>query len=180
MESLQGKLLIASARLADPNFARAVVLMVQHTDDGALGLVLNRPLEATVQQACEQVLEESCAVEGQLHQGGPCEGPLMVVHTQEDYGELEILPGLYFTTERQKIEWLLRHEDAESKFFVGYSGWGAGQLEGEMETGSWLVCPADARMVFKGDEKQWTKLFTTATVGKWVKPEHIPDDPSMN
>lgn len=182
MHSLQGQFLIASTHLLDPNFSRAVVLIVQHGDEGALGLVLNRPLEATVREACEQVLDESCDVQGVLYQGGPCEGPLMVVHTDADYGEVEILPGLHFTTERQKIEWLLRHDgsESESKFFVGYSGWGAGQLEGEMETGSWLVLPAEAKAVFRYDDKQWTKLFTTATLGKWIKPEHMPDDPSMN
>src|SRR5580698_10070881 len=77
MKSLKGQLLLASARLQDPNFLRSVVFLVQHGEEGALGLILNRPLETTVRQVCEQVSAASCAIEGQMHQGGPCEGLLM-------------------------------------------------------------------------------------------------------
>jgi putative transcriptional regulator len=80
MDSLRGQLLLASRRLADPNFFHAVVLMVQHGEDGALGLVINRPLEVTIKQACDDSLEMVCETEGILHQGGPCQGPLMVLH----------------------------------------------------------------------------------------------------
>src|ERR1700720_344277 len=96
IRSFQGQLLLASSRLADPNFARAVVLMVSHGEEGSLGLVLNRPLEMTVKEACEQVLETTCEIDDALHQGGPCEGPLMVLHTQMPALQLEpeIVPGI--------------------------------------------------------------------------------------
>src|SRR4051812_33289830 len=119
MPSLQGHLLIASPRLMDPNFARAVVLMVQHGDEGALGLILNRPLGTTLREVCEKVLETDCAIEAFLHQGGPCEGPLMVVHTDEAGGEIEVMPGVHFTAERGKIERLLTADEVTAKFFVG-------------------------------------------------------------
>ena len=70
MASLQGQFLIASPKLLDPNFARSVVLMVQHGDEGALGLVVNRPLETSVEEVCEKVLETPCSTEGVLYQGG--------------------------------------------------------------------------------------------------------------
>ncbi len=181
MKSLQGQLLIASPQLADPNFARTVVLMVQHGHEGALGLVLNRPLELTVRQACEQVMEEEvCAIEAFLHQGGPCEGPLMVVHGQELASEVEVAPGLFFTTERDKIEWLMKTVDITAKFFVGYAGWGAGQLEAEMETSSWLTIAATHQRVFEPVDEQWARLMREVTVGRWIDPKHIPDDPSVN
>ena len=75
---IQGQLLIASSRLMDPNFVRTVILLVRYGDDGALGLVLNRPLETSVKEACEKVLETPCNADGNLFQGGPCEGPLTV------------------------------------------------------------------------------------------------------
>src|SRR5205814_2997514 len=82
MKSLQGQLLIASPKLFDPNFFRSVVLLVQHTENGALGLILNHPLEMTIANAWEQVSEMPCEATGVLHQGGPCDGPLMVLHTE--------------------------------------------------------------------------------------------------
>src|SRR4051812_11769682 len=104
MKSLQGQLLIASPKLMDPNFFKSVVLVVQHGDGGALGLILNRRIDVTVQSAWGQVSEGTCEVEGNLHQGGPCEGPLMVVHGEESLGQLEVLPGIHFSTERESIE----------------------------------------------------------------------------
>src|SRR5687768_5273835 len=92
MKSLQGQLLIASPKLFDPNFFRSVVLLVQHTDAGALGLVLNRPLEMTINDAWGQVSETPCDATGFLHQGGPCEGPLMVLHTDSALPELPVIP----------------------------------------------------------------------------------------
>ena len=74
MKSLQGHLLVASPKLVDPNFFHTVVLLVQHNQEGALGLVLNRPLQTTVQEMWQEVGESQCEVDQPLHQGGPCEG----------------------------------------------------------------------------------------------------------
>src|SRR5438309_4081901 len=101
MASLKGKLLIASPRLADPNFRRTVVLMLRDDpDEGALGIVLNRPMAVSVKEACEDALDTTCNVDGPLHQGGPCEGPLMVLYGQSADDEDEVAPGVYFTTEK--------------------------------------------------------------------------------
>lgn len=196
MKSLQGQLLIASRRLVDPNFLQSVLLVVQHNEEGALGLILNRPLEVTVGQACEDALESCGAADGVIHQGGPCEGPLMVVHTHASASDLEVAPGIYFSTDRTKLEWLMENagndandddEDAENadtppalKFFAGYSGWGPGQLEAELSTGSWLVAPADPEQIFHPEDEQWSKLATKVTLGQWINPERIPEDPSLN
>jgi len=180
--SFQGQLLLASSRLVDPNFARAVVLMVSHGEEGSLGLVLNRPLEMTVKEACEQVLETTCNIDGPLHQGGPCEGPLMVLHTQTAASGLEpeIVPGIHFTTDRGIIESLLNDADVTAKYFVGYSGWGPGQLEAEIEIGSWIRANANKELIFDDKTDQWARLMTASTLGQNIRPEQIPDDPSMN
>src|SRR5687767_11112387 len=97
MTSLQGQLLIASPKLVDPNFFHTVILLVQHNDEGALGLVLNRPLRTTVKEMWREVAEdEECEVEGPLHQGGPCEGALMVVHADAAEAEAQVTDGVYF------------------------------------------------------------------------------------
>jgi putative transcriptional regulator len=180
MESFQGKLLLASPRLADPNFARSVVLMIQHNEEGALGLVLNRPLDITVRQACEDSLGESCQAEGFLHQGGPCEGPLMVVHVNEMAKDADVVPGVFFTTEKSKIESLLKQDAATARYFVGYAGWTAGQLEAEMEVDSWVVTEAAAESIFEEPGNLWIKLMRGRLLGQWVDPSQIPDDPTVN
>jgi putative transcriptional regulator len=180
METLRGKLLIASSQMADPNFSRAVVLLIQHSEAGALGLILNRPLQISVREVCSQSLGEECEVEGVLHQGGPCDGPLMVLHRSEFEKDLDVMPGLFFTTERSKIQTLLRQGSPNARYFVGYSGWGAGQIENEMETESWVIVESDAATIFNSKETLWAKLNTRRFVGDWVDPEHLPDDPSIN
>jgi putative transcriptional regulator len=180
MESTQGKLLLASPRLADPNFARSVVLMIQHNDQGALGLILNRPLHITVRQACEQSLGETCEVEGMLHEGGPCEGPLMVLHGNEMDKDADVLPGVFFTTEKSKIESLLKQQISAARYFVGYAGWSPGQLEAEMEMNSWMVADAQPANVFDEQASLWLKLMRQRALGQWVDPSRIPDDPTVN
>jgi putative transcriptional regulator len=157
-----------------------MVLMVQHNEQGALGLVLNRPLQITVRQACEQSLGEPCDVEGLLHQGGPCEGPLMVLHGNEMTKDADVLPGVFFTTEKSKIESLLKQQISSARYFVGYSGWTAGQLEAEMELNSWVIADAQAAYVFEDETNLWTKLMRQRLLSPWIDPAQIPDDPSVN
>ena len=186
MKSLQGQLLIASPKLFDPNFFRSVVLLVQHTDNGALGLVLNRPLEMTINDAWGQVSEMPCEVSGLLHQGGPCEGPLMVVHSEPELSQIEVTPGVHFSTEKDAIEQLVARDDAgrtRMRFFVGYAGWGPGQLEAEIEHASWLSAPAAAEQVFGPTETLWDalmKLIARSAATPYMDPKTIPDDPSVN
>lgn len=187
--SLKGQLLLASSRLMDPNFARSVILMVQHDENGALGLILNRPLQTTVKEVCDEALELPCAVEASLYQGGPCEGPLMVVHTSESAGQIQVMSDVFFTTDRGQIESLLLNggegggEDTSVKFFVGYAGWAKGQLESEVQSGSWVMTPADREQIFVSDDgvsNQWSKLMTRVTLGAYIDPKRIPDDPTVN
>jgi putative transcriptional regulator len=188
MRSLAGQLLLASRRLTDPNFRQTIILMVQHNKDGALGLVLNRPMEVTIREACEEGLEINCRADGVLHQGGPCEGPLMAVHAHADaavhFGaedRCEVFDGLYFSTDQDELEWLLRQENPKALFFLGYSGWSPGQLENELANGGWVVAPATAGIVFNAVQSgQWGRLVSQASLGGSVRPELIPDDPSVN
>ena len=180
MKSLQGHFLIAAPQLIDPNFARSVVLLVKHDDEGALGLIVNRPLETTLAEVCEQILEFNCDTADVIFQGGPCEGPMMVLHGDADLSQIHVGKGLEFTTERDHIEALLRQERAPLKCFVGYAGWTAGQLETEIESGSWFSTAADPRHVFDAGHDLWIRLKTQAHLSQWIDPERIPDDPSVN
>ena len=183
MNSLQGQLLIASPKLRDANFFKTVVLMVQHNEEGALGVVLNRPLEATIESAWEQVSEGPCNAEGRLHQGGPCPGPLMVLHTNSAHAQIEVMEGIYFTTDKSAIEQLVLVNDGPMKFVVNYAGWGPGQLEGELEAGGWFIAAATQEQVFRSDEQLWPTVVRAAAremLYPWLDPKLVPDDPSVN
>ena len=185
MDSFQGQLLVATPQLVDPNFFRTVVLILQHNDDGALGVVLNRPLEPTIQAVWEQVGSDApCLVDGPIHKGGPCDGPLMVVHGRDEHSQIEVIPGVHFSTEKDAVEDLVARVGVPMKFFVGYSGWGAGQLEREVAEGSWMTTAATTEMVFEEDaEDLWDtarKAIARATTLQWVDPKRIPPDPTVN
>ena len=179
--SRKGTLLVASGQLMDPNFARSVVLIVQDDDDGVLGVILNRPLELTVAEACGPMGDAAGEIESPINQGGPCPGPLMVLHGDSDGGGERVVDGVWFTAEREPIEWIMRRDTTPAKYFANYSGWGVDQLEREIRDGSWLLTPASAADVFDADpETQWNKLTARMTAGGYINPDHIPDDPSTN
>jgi putative transcriptional regulator len=183
MSSLQGQFIIAAPRLVDPNFAKSVVLLVRHGEDGALGLIVNRPLTATLDSIWGQVSEEPCLVDNVLYQGGPCDGPLMVLHTDPSLSQFEVGDGVHFTADKEAIEQLVASQSTAVKFFVGYAGWAVGQLEAELAEGSWLTTPATKGHMLYIAERSWDILLgraRRAAVFPWLNPKHIPDDPSVN
>jgi putative transcriptional regulator len=183
MKSLQGYFLVASAKLLDPNFFHSVILVVQHDENGAIGLVLNQPTQTTIAQAWKQVSETPYENTSLVHQGGPCEGPLMVLHTRESSAQVDVLPGVYFSNQADSISSLVELEAQPLRFFVGYAGWQALQLESEIAESAWLVVPASAGQVFDPSADQWVALTRQAmrsTAVANIDPKLIPPDPSMN
>ncbi|EAQ81478.1 YqgE/AlgH family protein [Blastopirellula marina] len=184
MQSLQGQLLIASPHLPDPNFLRTVVLMVQHDEEGALGLVLTRPTELTMAAMWREIAGEEIADENLVFLGGPVQGPLMAIHSHAPCQEIEILPGVYFSSDKENIEKLVREDHEPKRIFIGYSGWGEQQLEAEMEAGGWLLLPAEAAHVFTTDvERLWKDV--TGKIGADIMRSTLhlkgmPTDPTMN
>ena len=180
MKSRRGQLLIASPRLRDPNFFKTVVLIVKDDDeDGTLGVILNRPLTVSVSDAIAEHVDAADGVEDPIHQGGPCEGPLVALHTNFAAEGEEVIDGIRFTMDREAIEWLLANNQGPIKYFAGYSGWGKGQLDAELEEGAWLLTPATHEHVFDklGD---WSRLTTWLAMGRQTDIGRIPDDPSVN
>jgi len=193
MDSLAGKLLVAAPSMEDPNFARAVILMVQHGDEGALGLVLNRPSETKVDEVWDQISVLPCPVDQWVRQGGPCPGPLMLLHDRDEHAQVEVCAGVCFSSEEEFVTGVLgpdlgtgTGDDAEALgFYVGYAGWGGGQLEEELLTGSWLVTPATPDVVFDADADDglWMRVITgidRAIAMLAMNPKLIPHDPAMN
>jgi putative transcriptional regulator len=184
MNSLKGYVLVASPQLLDPNFVRTVVLMLHHSEEGAFGVVLNRPAENTVKQLWEKVGEGTCENEQLVNVGGPVSGPLMALHTDASAAEMEVVPGLYFAAQRENLERLIQDDKQPVRVFVGHAGWGEGQLERELKQGAWLTSPAAAEYVFfQPDVDLWKKVtkhigdrLLTTSLG--IK--RLPNDPSLN
>jgi putative transcriptional regulator len=181
-KSLQGQLLIASPELRDPNFFHTVVLLVQHTPEGALGLVLNRPSNTSLQEVWSKVSETECESAEVLHMGGPCPGPLVTLHTEAECGEVEVFPGVFFTAASEKLEELVTHKEGV-RFFVGYAGWGGGQLESEMKEGSWRTLSAAHDHIFRADGDLWERVIKQAAGASLLsilRIKHVPADVRMN
>jgi putative transcriptional regulator len=183
MKSLEGHLLIASPHLLDPNFVKSVVLMIQHNDQGALGLIVNRPTSKTIEDLWREVGDAPCENRQPIHLGGPVSSPLMAVHTDESLSELEILPGLFFAAKKTNLDQLVELEQVSLKIFVGHAGWGPGQLENEIDEGAWFSAPATVEYVFFDGADLWEQV--TRQVGRSLLRDvlnlkNIPPDPSVN
>jgi putative transcriptional regulator len=183
MSSLQGHLLVASPKLGDPNFFRTVVLLVRHNDEGALGLILNRPSNTHLREVWSNVSETPCETEALILHGGPCAGPLMALHTEEFLSESEVLPNLYFAAGKDKLEHLALKPSESARFYAGYAGWTSGQLDAEINEGAWFSTPATIDQAFCPDDDLWEQLLqqlTSTTRIAGIKVKHEPPDPSLN
>ncbi len=183
MESLRAHLLVAVPQLPDVNFYHSVVLMIQHDENGAFGVVLNRPSDVTVGEIWERISDEPCDSLDPINFGGPVEGPLLALHTQESHSEGEVIPGVYLAMQKDNLNRIVQQKEHSFRIFTGYSGWGEGQLEGELEAGGWLTTPAKSEHVFHREDDLWKKVareIGDEILFRDVKHPHMPDDPSMN
>ena len=179
MESLRGHLLIAGPGLFDPNFWRTVVLVGEHTEEGALGVVLNRTSDTPVAEALPElaVLAEGM---GTVHVGGPVQPSAVVV---ADFAEVEQAESLVVDSVGflpAEIEPDALGELRRARVYVGYTGWGPGQLDEELEDGSWIVEPAQPDDVFTNDpEGLWSDVLRRKG-GPFTLLAAMPPDPSQN
>jgi len=183
MSTLQAHFLVASPYLTDPNFNRSVVLIIKHDDEGAFGLLLNRPMNNTVREIMRLAGEAECECDRPIYFGGPVQGPLVAIHGVEELGEAEVLPGVYFSAHKDQLRAIIEQTEQPFRLFTGYSGWGAGQLEGELEVGGWLTAPATAEIVFLSADEQWQRLTREIgldILGPDFKNKPLPDNPSLN
>jgi putative transcriptional regulator len=185
MRSLQGHLLIASQDLLDPNFARTVVLVAVHGEEGALGLIVNRETSMPLDQVWGQVSQSTCLREGNVRHGGPVAGTLMALHDLRPLANLVIADDLFVATELNAMELLAASNEGQGIFYVGHSGWGPGQLENELAEGSWLVLPAAPEFVFSDLDTlaAWNHAkteFGRRQIQAVVPIKHVPDNPRLN
>jgi putative transcriptional regulator len=184
VKSLKSHLLVAAPSLLTPFFTRTVILMLEHNEEGAVGVVLNRPTEATLTDVAEQVFQEPFDWAKPINLGGPVPGPLLVLHTLEGLADQEVLTGIYSTAAAEKVEQIVRQKAEPSLIVANYAGWGPGQLEGEMREDAWLTAPARAELVFwDGAADLWdvvVKAIGASELSKILGLRDLPPDPSLN
>jgi putative transcriptional regulator len=183
MKSFQGHFLVASPHLHDENFVKTVILLVQHTDEGAFGVVINRPTSKTVGELWDEVGEAECDSRRPVYLGGPVPGPLLAVHTDRSLAEIDAMPEVFMAVKKEDLDELVRQQTHRYKVFIGHAGWSAGQLETELEEGAWFTAPATVETIFHDGDDLWERV--SKRVGESVLESalhltNLPEDPSMN
>jgi putative transcriptional regulator len=160
-DPLVGKLLIASPSMGEAIFAHTVILIVEHNEGGALGIVINQPFEeVSIASLLEGIGKKDTGVEGnvRIFAGGPMEpGIGFIVHSTE-YHRPETLDidGRIAMTSNPEVLRDIGHKKGPKKSLIafGYTGWGPGQLEVELARHDWLTIPEDPTLIFDDDRKQ--------------------------
>jgi putative transcriptional regulator len=180
VDSARGQLLIAGPGLLDPNFWRTVVLIVEHSDEGALGLVLNRPSETTVGEAVSE-LEQLLDLDDPLYVGGPVQPSALIVLAEFDQPTEAALIAF------EDVGVLANGAQADpsvsvrrGRAFVGHAGWGPRQLDDEVERGDWILDPARREDAFTSAPLDLWSAVLTRKGGSYALVARMPPDPSVN
>jgi putative transcriptional regulator len=174
-ESLKGSLLVATPALVDPNFRRTVVLVAEHGEAGAMGVVLNRPSETAVAEAIPELVSFA-GDEEPVFVGGPVavDSLLALAEVEEPDESLELVVGAVGFVQDLEVPAL------RGRVFVGYAGWSPGQIEAELDEESWIVVPAEPDDVFSDDPDELWSSVLRRQGGPLALLSSMPPDPSLN
>ena len=181
MDNLRGQLLVASPTLVDPNFLRTVVLITEHNDEGAMGIILNRPATTTVTEAAPE-LEDLVEPGDDVFVGGPVQPSSVIVLAEWDSPEETTVPvfdSIGFVGADADPDELARTV-SRARVFAGFAGWSSGQLESELERDDWILEPALPNDVFSpAPEQLWSDVLERKG-GEYALVARMPLDPSLN
>ena len=177
-----GVFLIAGANMLDPNFSRSVILLCEHRYEGSFGLILNQPLRLKLADVLTNMTDRS----EKIYRGGPVqENTLHFIHRCPGLGigSKKIMPNVYWGGDLGSLAKKFSEDKISSKdirFFVGYSGWGEGQLDDEIKKDAWYLRKATSEMIFYADSRNhWRNIFKI--MGKeYAILSNFPDDPRLN
>ena len=178
----KGTLLISEPYLPDPNFERTVILLCEHNEEGSFGFVLNKPSLVNV----NELVEDLIGIDKMAYLGGPVQQDTL--HFVHNFSELEdaieITEGVYWGGNfEQLLSGLDTHQLNlnEINFYLGYSGWSAGQLDGELKEESWIVSDKfDQNLLFKTNSTEMWRTALTLLGGRFAIYSNYPSDPSLN
>jgi len=183
VEPQKGDLLISEPFLADPNFARTVILLCEHNEEGSFGFVLNKQAQVTL----NELLDGAGNREDKIYIGGPVQqNTLQFIHKNDGLieGGIEVKEGIFWGGNFEQMLAMMEGElilAEDIKFFVGYSGWAAGQLKDELKLNSWIISrDVNIEQVFHTDvESLWKEVLNTMG-GKYKIVANFPVDPRLN
>jgi putative transcriptional regulator len=179
-----GMYLVARRALTGSHFGESVIYLVEHDEDGTLGLIVNRPSAISLSEAVPE-FEGEQATAHDLHYGGPVGLPMILMLVRSDSaadGMTHVADDVYISSDRGVLEAALaaRKPASELRFYVGYSGWATGQLDSELDRGSWHVVAAGADTVFSGEPgSMWNRFIerlepTGIQVDGHTRPSPLP------
>jgi len=176
-----GVVLVAVPMLLDPNFYRTVVLICDHNDEGSFGLILNRDTELPP----SEFVESMGALTETVRFGGPVQPDTL--HYVHDFGEeipesIQVETDLWWGGDFDSVQSRIAPPEVDPgiRFFVGYAGWGDGQLKTEVDEGSWFVCPANGDWIFDtSPDELWRKAILSFG-GETALLANYPDNPRLN
>ncbi len=175
-DTLAGSLLLAHPAMKDPNFRRSVVLMSSHNAEGAIGVVLNRPLGKRLGELSgDFALRPLASIP--LFTGGPVQTEQLVLAAWQirDDGF-----RLHFGIDPDKAEELMAEEDTQVRGFLGYSGWSAGQLEKEMKVRTWVVVDVPEDLLTQSQDENLWRIVLSREGAEWQLLAGEPEDPGVN
>jgi putative transcriptional regulator len=183
IEPRKGDLLISEPFLADPNFARTVIYLCEHNDEGSFGFVLNKPAKINLNELLEGVGDR----EDNIYVGGPVQqNTLQFIHKNDRLieGGSEVKDVIYWGGNFEQMLSMMEGSLIKSddiKFFIGYSGWAAGQLKSELEVNAWIISrDVNIEQIFDTNvESLWKEVLHTMG-GKFKIVANFPVDPRLN
>lgn len=182
IEAAPGILLIADPFLKDPNFIRTVIVLCEHQEEGSFGFVLNKQFEHTLDELMD-------GFEGHkipIFYGGPVQ--MDTIHFLHQYpekvtGGLEIMKGVYWGGDFSLLGEMVKNNEIDYnkvRFFIGYSGWGDGQLSNELKEKSWLTATATRKLIFHKQPEEIWKDSLRHLGGDYEMMINFPIDPQLN
>lgn len=177
-----GILLISDPFLKDPNFMRTVVFLCEHQEQGSFGFVLNRKFENTL----DEILPDLEGFRLPVYYGGPVQmDTLHFLHQYPDEipGSVEVIKGVYWGGDFELLQQMIRNhriDENKIRFFIGYSGWGSGQLADELNEKSWLTVKAVSKLIFHPQHNEIWKESLKRLGGDYEMMINFPIDPQLN
>jgi len=177
----QGRILISEPLLSDTYFKRSVVLITEHSDKGAVGFVLNKPVDLPL----NEVLADFPDFNAKVYVGGPvAKDTIHFLHTlgQLVPNSVHVMDNIYWGGDFDSLKELITEgivEPSQVRFFLGYSGWSPNQLEDEIDENAWIVTKVDSEKIMSADKDIWKE--TLNKLGKKYKVwANFPENPAMN
>jgi len=186
--SLAGCLLAAHPSVGEPLFAKAVCLVVEHTQDSTVGIMLNRPLAIDPNPFWSSLFQgapqpQPTAVQGHFNFGGPHNGPILAIHNDSQLAEGGNSQGVYLSAQVETLQKLAVLGPEHLRWFIGNATWPKTELEQQVIAGMWYVVPAMPQIVFAEEAKMWPEAIQwvgQSVLASFPGVNHFPTSPSAN